>query len=88
MVFQTDIIPSNPVYFSTRMEDGLAIADSALHAEIAFKFPDVWQRIQARRSFAIDTLGFSLPAEHLPLSNIFGIVAPFVLNPRLVFAIP
>ena len=28
MVFQTDVIPGNPTYFSTRMEDGLAIADA------------------------------------------------------------
>ncbi|MFN0105746.1 MAG: hypothetical protein ACKV2U_27125 [Bryobacteraceae bacterium] len=88
MVFQTDVIPSNPVYFSTRMEDGLAIANASLRSEIATKFPAAWQRIQARREFAIGTLGFTLPDEHLPLSNLFGLVAPFVLNPRRVFAIP
>lgn len=88
MVFQTDVIPSNPVYFSTRMEDGLAIADAELRAGLEAQFPDTWQRIQARRSFARDSLGFPLAEEHLPLSNTFGIVAPFALNPHCVFAIP
>jgi Xaa-Pro aminopeptidase len=88
MVFQTDIIPSNPVYFSTRMEDGLAIADAPLRTELAARFPAAWQRIQARRAFASQTLGFPLHDEHLPLSNLFGLVAPFVLRPRLVFALP
>lgn len=87
MVFQTDIIPSNPVYFSTRMEDGLAIADAGLRAEIAERFPAAWARMLARRTFARDTLGFPMQEEHLPLSNLFGIVAPFVLRPRRVFAL-
>jgi Xaa-Pro aminopeptidase len=87
MVFQTDVIPSHPLYFSTRMEDGLAIADADLRREIAAKYPAAFARIQARRAFATGVLGFALPEEHLPLSNIFGIVAPFVLNPRRVFAI-
>ena len=87
MVFQTDVIPSHPVYFSARMEDGLAIADASLRAAIAAGYPEVWGRMQARRAFAMDTLGFPLAEEHLPLSNTFGIVAPFVLNPRRVFAI-
>ena len=56
-------------------------------AELAAGFPEAWQRIQARRHFAIHTLGFPLRDEHLPLSNTFGIVAPFALNPRRVFAI-
>ena len=88
MVFQTDVIPSNPVYFSTRMEDGLAIADAALREEIAARFPEAWARIVARREFARETLGFPLAEEHLPLSNTFGIVAPYALDPRRVFAIP
>jgi len=87
MVFQTDIIPSNPIYFSARMEDGLAIANQTLREEIAARFPDAWRRIVARRQFAAETLGFPLSEDHLPLSNTFGLVAPFVLNPHRVFAI-
>lgn len=88
MVFQTDVIPGNSTYFSTRMEDGLAIANDELRAELAAGYPEAWGRITARRAFARDVLGFPLEEEHLPLSNTFGIVAPYALDPRRVFAIP
>ncbi|MBL8234302.1 MAG: hypothetical protein JNL98_37745 [Bryobacterales bacterium] len=87
MVFQTDVIPSSPVYFSTRMEDGLAIADEALRRQIATEYPECHARIEARRRFASEALGLHLPAEHLPLSNMFGIVPPFLLRPNSVFAL-
>ena len=87
MVFQTDVIPSSKQYFSTRMEDGLAIADENLRGELQSRFPAVMARIEARRRFAIETLGLPLAGEHLPLSNTFGIVPPFLLRPNLVFAL-
>jgi hypothetical protein len=87
MVFQTDVIPSSKQYFSTRMEDGLAIADEPVRAEIAARFPAVMTRIEARRQFAREVLGLPLAPEHLPLSNTFGIVPPFLLRPNLVFAL-
>lgn len=88
MVFQTDIIPSHPVYFSSRMEDAAAVASAKLREELADGYPAAWERMQARRAFAQESLGFSLAPEVLPLSNTFGLVAPFVLNPRRVFALP
>jgi hypothetical protein len=87
MIFQTDVIPSSKTYFSTRMEDGLAIADSGLQAELRTQFPDVMKRIEARRKFAREALGLPMHPEQLPLSNTFGIVAPFLLRPNLVFAL-
>lgn len=87
MVFQTDVIPSSKTYFSTRMEDGLAIADEALRAELAAHYPAVMERIQARKRFIAGVLGLPMHPEHLPLSNTFGIVAPFLLRPNLVFAL-
>lgn len=86
MVMQTDVIPSSPVYFSTRMEDGAAIAGAALRKEIQTGYPDCWRRCAARREFASSTLGLSLPEEVLPLSNTFGLVPPWLLRPRHVFA--
>jgi len=87
MVFQTDVIPSNSVYFSTRMEDGLAIADAALRAELAAGYPAAFARMEARREFARRTLGLPMAEEHLPLSNMFGLVAPFLLRPNVVFSL-
>jgi hypothetical protein len=87
MAMQVDVIPASPVYFSTRMEDGMAIADRRLRAELQAKYPEAYARCQARRCFMIDTLGFELAEEVLPLSNIPAIVPPFLLKPRQIFAL-
>lgn len=87
MVFQSDVIPSSPQYFSTRMEDGYAVADSALRAELREKHPECYERIGQRRRFLQSVLNLSLPEEVLPLSNMAGIVPPFLLRPNLVFAL-
>jgi len=87
MVFQSDIIPSSKQYFSSRMEEGYVVADAALQAEIQTRFPGCFSRCMSRRQFMAQTLGIALPAEVLPLSNICGIVAPFVLNPQQVLAL-
>jgi hypothetical protein len=86
MVFQSDVIPSSPVYFSTRAEDGYAIADAALREEIRRKYPDCHRRCQERRRFLERTLNVPLPDEVLPLSNMACIVPPFLLRPNSVFA--
>lgn len=86
MVFQSDVIPSSKQYFSSRMEDGYAVADEVLREEIRSHYPDCAARCEARRRFLAETLGIHLAPEVLPLSNICGIVVPFVLKPRSVLA--
>ena len=87
MVIQTDVIPSSPVYFSTRMEDGVAIVDGALREELQHRFPECYGRRQARRRFVQEVLGISLPEEVLPLSNMACIVPPYLLRPEQIFAL-
>jgi hypothetical protein len=87
MVIQSDIIPHAPRYFSTRMEDGFALADAALRSELADRFPAVLARCEARRQFLAGTLGIHLDPSVLPLSNLAGLVSPFFLNLPRVFAI-
>ena len=87
MVIQVDVIPSSDVYGSTRMEDGVVLADQALQEELEKQFPACLQRCRRRRAFMRDVLGIELPGEVLPLSNIPAIVPPFFLNPNLVFAL-
>jgi len=87
MAMQVDIIPCSEKYFSTRMEDGIVIADTALQKNILVSFPEVFKRCKARKDFMNQTLGLELPEEVLPLSNMTGIVNPFFLNPNLVFAL-
>ncbi|MCB9433253.1 MAG: hypothetical protein H6668_14855 [Ardenticatenaceae bacterium] len=86
MVMQVDVIPVHPVYASTRVEDGLVLADATLRQTLAASYPDLYARCQQRRAFITDVLGIALPEEVLPLSNIPGIVPPFFLAPQRVFA--
>jgi hypothetical protein len=87
MAIQVDVIPSSPVYASTRMEDGLVLADKELRKQLKDAFPDCYARCQKRRKFMTDVLGIELPEEILPLSNIPAIVPPFFLAPNEIFAL-
>jgi len=87
MAIQVDVIPQSPKYFSTRMEDGLVIADMELREELQASAPDCYERCQKRRSFMSDVLGIELPVEVLPLSNTCAIVPPFFLEPNTVLAL-
>jgi hypothetical protein len=87
MAIQVDVIPDSPVYFSTRMEDGLVLADEALRKQLIASYPACFDRCQKRRTFMQAVLGFELPEEVLPLGNIQAIVPPFFLRPNVVFAV-
>jgi hypothetical protein len=82
MALQVDIIPATGGdYFTTNIEDGIALADEALREEFAADFPDAWVRIQDRRRFMRDSLGIDLHPDVLPFSNIPAYLAPFLLQP-------
>jgi hypothetical protein len=87
MVMQADVIPSHPDYYSSRMEDGYALAGAELQAELRRDFPALMERCAARREFMRGTLGLAVRDDVLPLSNLCGMVAPFVLRPEMVFAL-
>ena len=82
MAFQVDIIPATGTdYFTTNIEDGIALADDGLRAELASGYPEAWARIQARRRFMADALGIELHPDVLPFSNVPAYLAPFLLSP-------
>jgi len=87
MAIQVDVIPSSKTYYSTRMEDGLVLADETLQRELATRYPAVLERCRARRKFMADVLGIDVPEAVLPLSNIPAIVPPWFLAPNTVFAL-
>jgi len=87
MAIQVDVIPQSSTYFSTRMEDGLVIADAELRGKLKESSPDCFDRCQKRRSFMSNVLGIELPEEVLPLSNTCAIVPPFFLSPNTVIAL-
>jgi Xaa-Pro aminopeptidase len=82
MALQVDIIPATGTdYFTTNIEDGIALADEALRDALATRFPDAWARIVARRRFMAEALGIELHPDVLPFSNIPAYLPPFVLRP-------
>ncbi|MET0773009.1 MAG: hypothetical protein ABWZ82_07985 [Candidatus Limnocylindrales bacterium] len=88
MAMQVDIIPATGTeHFTTNIEDGIAIADEALRDELASRFPDAWQRIQARRAFMAAELGIDLAPEVLPLADIPAYLPPFLLRPDQVLTL-
>lgn len=82
MAFQVDVIPATgTAYFTTNIEDGIALADEALRERFAAQYPDAWERIVARRRFMHDALGIVLHPDVLPFSNIPAYLPPFLLRP-------
>jgi len=83
MALQVDVIPAtNSSYYTTNIEDGIALADEAMRTEFAARYSEAWQRIQARRAFMEQVLGITLKPEVLPFSNIPAYLPPFLLAPR------
>jgi Xaa-Pro aminopeptidase len=84
MTLQLDIIPATgSAYHTTNIEDGVALADEAMRAELATRYPDLWQRVGRRRAFMAGALGIRLKPEVLPLSNLAGYLPPYWLSPNL-----
>jgi hypothetical protein len=88
MALQVDVIPATGTeYFTTNIEDGVALADEQLRAAFARSYPGAWQRIRARRRFMKDSLGIELHPDVLPFSNIPAYLPPFLLRPDRVMTI-
>jgi hypothetical protein len=88
MVMQVDIIPATGgPYFTTNIEDGVALADSSLRADLARTFPELWDRVERRRAFMRETLGLELHPDVLPLSNIPAFLTPLLLRPDLAMTV-
>jgi Creatinase/Prolidase N-terminal domain len=81
MAFQVDIIPATGTpYFTTNIEDGIALADESLRGAFAEAYPTAWDRIQARRRFMAGSLGIELHPDVMPFSNIPAWLPPFLLG--------
>ncbi|OGO57042.1 MAG: hypothetical protein A2V85_04405 [Chloroflexi bacterium RBG_16_72_14] len=88
MAMQVDIIPATGTpWFTTNIEDGIALADEGLRATFATAHPDAWARIGARRAFMREALGIQLHPDVLPLSNLAAHLPPFLLRPDLAMTL-
>ncbi len=80
MLLQIDIIPSRKGYAGASIEDTVALADKALREQIKTHYPELWQRIDARREYISNVLNIQLHEDVLPLSNTVGYLRPYLLN--------
>jgi hypothetical protein len=88
MALQVDVIPAtHSPWFTTNIEDGVALADADLRAAFASAYPEAWSRIQRRRAFMTEALGIRLKPEVLPFSNIPAYLPPYLLSPNRVMAV-
>lgn len=84
MAIQQDIIPvprqGNAVI---NMEDGFVLADADLRDELQKLDPAMMKRIATRRQL-MQSLGYEISEDILPLSNMAGAFFPFLLEPGIV----
>lgn len=87
MCMQMDIIPSMDGYAGANCEDGVVIADDNLRKEIRENYPEMFDRMQQRRTFLTEVIGIQLAEEILPMSNSIGLCRPYMLNKDMALAI-
>jgi hypothetical protein len=81
MALQVDVIPATGTpYFTTNIEDGIALCDEPMRHEFENKYPEAWARIQKRRKFVMETIGINLKPEVLLFSNIPAYLTPYLLS--------
>lgn len=85
VALQQDIIPfARNGSVSVNMEDGVVVADSTLRQRLRKRYPALYRRCVARRTFMREVLGYELSDDVLPLSNIPGVYFPCLLDTRWV----
>lgn len=87
MAIQCDIISNPPGLPGVHVEDGLALADEKLRAQIKADFPESWQRIEQRRKMMKEVLGINISDDILPFSDIQGVFHPWAANLETIMAI-
>jgi hypothetical protein len=84
MALQVDVIPATHTpYFTTNVEDGIALADEDLRKRFEDSYPEAWERVQARRAFMEKDLEIRVKPEVMPFSNIPSYLSPFLLSPKM-----
>lgn len=80
MHFQVDIIPSVKGYPGVSAEGGVILADEELQNQLKTNYPDVWNRMEARRAYVKNTLNIDVHKDILLSGNATPYLRPFALN--------
>ncbi|MBT2732293.1 M24 family metallopeptidase [Carnobacterium sp. ISL-102] len=84
-LLQIDMIPSVPGYTGASCEEPIALADKTLRTELSQQYPEVWERIETRRTYIKEVIGIQLSDDILPLSDTVAFYTPFFLNKTLAY---
>ncbi|MEK6190501.1 MAG: M24 family metallopeptidase [Carnobacterium alterfunditum] len=84
-LLQIDMIPSVPGFTGASCEEPIALADKTLRTELSQQYPEVWERIQARRTYIKEVIGIQFSDDILPLSDTVAFYTPFFLNKTLAY---
>ena len=87
MLFQIDIIPSVKGYGGISCESGVLLADAKLRTDIQAQYPELWERIQTRRTYIEEVIGIQLPEEILPTSIATAYCQPYLLNKKAALVV-
>ena len=81
MAIQVDIIPvSKGPFCYVNLEDGIVLANEALRDQLRRLDPELMRRVERRRRYMTDVLGYQLDESVLPLGNTSGWLAPYATN--------
>ena len=72
---------------TTHVEDGLIIADEELQAEVKEIAPDTFARMSERKKVISEMINFEFPDETLLLSDLNGILNPFMADVSTIYAV-
>ena len=81
MAIQVDIIPvSKGPFCYVNLEDGIVLANEALRDQLRRLDSELMRRVERRRRYMTDVLGYQLDESVLPLGNTSGWLAPYATN--------
>ena len=84
-LLQIDMIPSVPGYTGASCEEPIALAGKSLRTELSQQYPEVWERIETRRTYIKEVIGIQISDDTLPLSDTVAFYTPFFLNKTLAY---
>lgn len=85
MILQIDIIPAVPGFGGVSAESTVLLADEQLKLAIQKQYPPLWQRMQRRRQYLIETLGIKLSPDILPMCSTVAYLRPYLLDKDRAF---
>lgn len=80
MLLQTDIIPKKEGYAGVSCESGILVADENLQNEIKKYYPQLFERFEKRREYAIQELNLNIAKEVLFMNDTVATYKPFFLS--------